>query len=114
MPRDARPAPAEQPPPVAAGPGHGDDAARWDLYVRPAGQGRIPVTFPEDAAEARYRRDGREGAGERARHGTVAPAARGARAGIASPTRDARGVLPLPGGFPRAPRSSPQRVARRP
>src|SRR5207302_6158883 len=49
-------------PVVVAGPEAADDAAYWDLYVRPAGQRRIPVTFPEGVAEARVRRDGREAA----------------------------------------------------
>jgi CDP-glycerol glycerophosphotransferase len=114
IPLDALPAPAEQPPPVAAGPGHGDDAARWDLYVRPAGQGRIPVTFPEDAAEARYRRDGREVAVERARYGTVALAERGPRAVIDSHTWDAGGVLLLRGSYLGAPGSALQVVLRCP
>jgi CDP-glycerol glycerophosphotransferase len=47
------------------------DATYWDLYVKPAGQGRIAVTFPDGVAEARYAGGGREVAVERTRHGNV-------------------------------------------
>ncbi len=85
--------------PAPAGPGPADDAAYWDLYVRPAGRGRIPVTFPEDVTEARYRRDGREAAVERARYGTVVLAEREPRAVIDSHAWDAAGALLLRGSY---------------
>ncbi|HCU96580.1 MAG TPA: hypothetical protein DHU96_29210 [Actinobacteria bacterium] len=47
------------------------DAAYWDLYVKPAGRGRIPVTFPDGVSEARYAHGEREVAVERTRHGNV-------------------------------------------
>jgi CDP-glycerol glycerophosphotransferase len=111
VPLDALPARPEQPLPAVAGPGPGDDAAYWDLYVKPAGRGRIPVTFPEDVAEARYPTAagpgpgataggaGREVAVERARYGTVALAERAPRAVIESHAWDAGGALLLRGSY---------------
>ena len=94
VPLDALPAPPEQPGPVAAGPGHGDDGAHWDLYVKPVGQGRVPVTFPEDVPEARYR--ARPGPGlARAPAGEGGPAAGGG-----GPTT--AGSAPAAGGGPAA------------
>ena len=81
------------------GPGPRDDAAAWDLYVKPAGQGRIPVTFPEGVAEARHRRDGREIAVERARYGTVVLAERAPRPVIDSCAWDGDGSLELRGSY---------------
>ena len=81
------------------GPGPRDDAAAWDLYVKPAGHGRIPVTFPEGVAEARYRRDGREIAVERARYGTVVLAERAPRPVIDSCAWDGDGSLELRGSY---------------
>jgi len=80
-------------------PGPRDDAAAWDLYVKPAGQGRIPVTFPEGVAEARHRRDGREIAVERARYGTVVLAERVPRPVIDSCAWDGDGSLELRGSY---------------
>jgi CDP-glycerol glycerophosphotransferase len=79
--------------------GVADEAAYWDLYLRPSGQGRIAVTFPEDMAEARYRRDGREAAVERARYGTVVLAEREPRTVIDSHTWDDAGALLLRGSY---------------
>ncbi len=81
------------------GPGSRDDAAAWDLYVKPAGQGRIPVTFPEGVAEARHRRDGREIAVERARYGTVVLAERAPRPVIDSSAWAGDGSLELRGSY---------------
>jgi CDP-glycerol glycerophosphotransferase len=85
--------------PAVAGPGPRDDAASWDLYVKPAGQGRIPVMFPEDVAEARYRHAGREIAVERARYGTVVLAERAPRPVIDSHTWGSDGSLELRGSY---------------
>ena len=62
-------------PPAAAG----DGAAAWDLYLKPAGRGRIRVTFPADVAEAFYARGDREIAVERSRYGNVTLAERAPR-----------------------------------
>jgi CDP-glycerol glycerophosphotransferase len=59
-------------PPAAAE----DGAASWDLYLKPAGQGRIRVMFPAEVAEAFYTRGGREIAVERSRYGNVTLAER--------------------------------------
>jgi CDP-glycerol glycerophosphotransferase len=85
--------------PGVTGPGPHDDAASWALYVKPAGQGRIPVTFPEEVAEARRRHDGREIAVERARHGTVVLAERAPRPVIESHSWDSDGTLELRGSY---------------
>jgi len=99
---------------AAAGTAPEDDAVRWDLYVQPAGRGRVPVTFPEDVAEARYRTEPRAGAGgegpgpgpagrevavERARYGTVVLAERAPRAVIDSHAWDGSGALLLCGSY---------------
>jgi CDP-glycerol glycerophosphotransferase len=86
-------------PEAVTGPGPRDDAAAWDLYVKPAGQGRIPVTFPEGVAEARHRWDGREIAVERARYGTVVLAERAPRPVIDSCAWDGDGSLELRGSY---------------
>jgi len=85
--------------PEVTGPGPRDDAASWDLYVKPAGQGRIPVTFPEGVAEARHRHHGREIAVERARYGTVVLAERAPRPVIESHAWDSDGTLELRGSY---------------
>ncbi|MGE5136324.1 MAG: CDP-glycerol glycerophosphotransferase family protein [Gemmatimonadota bacterium] len=56
--------------PVAGG-RSGSPATSWDLYLKPAGQGRIRVTFPASVGEARCASDGREVAVERSRYGNV-------------------------------------------
>jgi CDP-glycerol glycerophosphotransferase len=99
--------------PALTGPGPRDDAASWDLYVKPAGQGRIPVTFPEEVAEARRRHGGREArhggrearhggrevAVERARYGTVVLAERAPRPVIESHAWCGDGTLELRGSY---------------
>jgi CDP-glycerol glycerophosphotransferase len=90
---------AQSEPPAVTGPRPGDDGAAWDLYVKPAGQGRIPVTFPEDVAEARRRHGGREVAVERARYGTVVLAERLPRPVIESHAWDTAGSLLLQGSY---------------
>ena len=85
--------------PTVTGPGPRDDAVSWDLYVKSAGQGRIPVTFPEDVAEARQRHAGREIAVERARYGTVALAERAPRPVIESHAWGSDGTLELRGSY---------------
>src|SRR5204863_1159337 len=85
--------------PAGTGPGLRDDTVSWDLYVKPAGQGRIPVTFPEEVAEARQRHAGREIAVERARYGTVALAERAPRPVIDSHAWGSDGTLELRGSY---------------
>jgi CDP-glycerol glycerophosphotransferase len=53
-----------------------DGGASWDLYLKPAGRGRIRVMFPAEVAEAFYTRGGREIAVERSRYGNVTLAER--------------------------------------
>jgi CDP-glycerol glycerophosphotransferase len=98
VPLDALPAGPEEFAPGAAGSGRGGGDTCWDLYVRPAGQGRIPVTFPDGVPEARYSR-GREVAVERARYGTVVLAEREPRAVIDSHSWDGAGALLLRGSY---------------
>jgi len=74
-------------------------AAEWDLYVQPGGRGRIRVGYPDDVPEARYRRDGREIAVERSRHGTVVLAERDPRPVIESHAWDGAGRLLLRGSY---------------
>jgi CDP-glycerol glycerophosphotransferase len=97
VPLEALPAGPEQP--AGAGPRPGDDGAAWDLYVKPAGLGRIPVTFPEAVAEARRRHAGREVAVERARYGTVVLAERAPRPVIESHAWEPGGSLLLQGSY---------------
>ena len=94
VPVEALPAMPERP-----GLGPRDDAASWDLYVKPAGQGRIPVMFPEEVAEARHRYGGREIAVERARYGTVVLAERAPRPVIESHVWGSDGSLELRGSY---------------
>jgi CDP-glycerol glycerophosphotransferase len=56
--------------------GEAGGSAAWDLYLKPAGQGRIRVTFPDSVSEARHRHGGRELAVERSRYGNVTLALR--------------------------------------
>ena len=73
--------------------------ATWDLYVKPAGQGRIRVTFPADLAEARYPVAAREVAVERSRYGNVTLAERPPRPVIEAHAWDAEGRLLLEGSY---------------
>jgi CDP-glycerol glycerophosphotransferase len=57
----------------------GGDGASWDLYLKPAGRGRIRVTFPAEMAEAAFRDGAREIAVERSRYGNVTLAERSPR-----------------------------------
>jgi CDP-glycerol glycerophosphotransferase len=70
IPLSALPATAESAGRMLAAASRGD-AACWDLYVKPAGQGRVPVTFPDQVSEARYAHGVREVAVERTSHGNV-------------------------------------------
>ena len=108
VPLEALPALPERPtvperPAVPEGPAGTGSAPRgdasWDLYVKLAGQGRIPVTFPEDVAEARRRHDGREIAVERARYGTAVLAERAPRPVIESHAWGSDGTLELRGSY---------------
>jgi CDP-glycerol glycerophosphotransferase len=62
--------------PDAIGGANGGEGAGWDLYLKPAGQGRISVTFPAEVAEAAYHHGAREIAVERSRYGNVTLAER--------------------------------------
>jgi CDP-glycerol glycerophosphotransferase len=84
--------------PAAAGRG-GSPAAYWDLYLKPAGQGRIRVTFPAGVGEARYAQDGREVAVERSRYGNVTLAERAPRPVIEEHAWTGDGQLQLRGSY---------------
>ena len=84
--------------PVAAG-RRGSPAACWDLYLKPAGQGRIRVTFPATVAEARYADGGRELAVERSRYGNVLLAERAPRVVIGDHSWEQDGRLLLRGSY---------------
>jgi CDP-glycerol glycerophosphotransferase len=84
--------------PVAAG-RSASTAACWDLYLKPAGQGRIRVTFPAGVSEARYATDGREVAVERSRYGNVTIAERDPRPVIAGHAWTGDGSLLLDGSY---------------
>jgi CDP-glycerol glycerophosphotransferase len=75
------------------------DAARWDLYVRPAGQGRIRVTFPAELDEARFGHGSREIAVERTRYDNVMLAERAPRPVISEHAWDEAGTLALRGSY---------------
>jgi CDP-glycerol glycerophosphotransferase len=79
--------------------GQAGDGARWDLHVKPSGQGRIPVTFPAGLAEERYPVGAREAAVERSRHGNVTLAERPPRPVIESHSWDTEGRLLLEGSY---------------
>jgi CDP-glycerol glycerophosphotransferase len=95
--------------PLAAG---GDDAGRapgvsadsgetrWDLYLKPAGHGRIRVTFPASLSEARYPSGGRETVVERTQYGNVTLTERATRAVIGEHSWDDEGRLRLAGSYP--------------
>jgi CDP-glycerol glycerophosphotransferase len=81
----------------AAGPWDAD--AAWDLYLQPAGRGRIAVTFPQQVHEARYRHLSREVAVERSRHGNVTLVRRVPRPVIDEHSWSAEGRLLLQGSY---------------
>jgi CDP-glycerol glycerophosphotransferase len=93
---------------LAAGAGHADrfpvpvgqgEITQWDLYVKPAGRGRIQVVFPSGVAEARYRAGAREVAVERTRHGNVALTERDPRPMIDEHSWGPDGCLSLAGTY---------------
>jgi CDP-glycerol glycerophosphotransferase len=84
--------------PAAAGRGGGQGAS-WDLYLKPAGQGRMRVTFPAAVGEARYAADGREVAVERSRYGNVTLAERLPRPVLTGHTWTDGGQLELRGSW---------------
>jgi CDP-glycerol glycerophosphotransferase len=71
----------------------------WDLYVKPAGQGRIRVTFPDGVDERRRAHEGREVAVERSRYGNVVLAGRSPLAVIAEHAWGPGGLLRLRGSY---------------
>ncbi len=77
---------------------HGD-GMWWDLYLKPAGRGRIQVSFPADVAEARYRAGDGEIVVERTRYGIVALAERPPRPVIDKHSWTPEGGLLLAGGY---------------
>ena len=89
-------------PPAAAG----DGAASWDLYLKPAGRGRIRVSFPAEVAETFYNRGDREIAVERSRYGNVTLAERTPRPVLDEHSWDAEGSLLVHGTW-RGPAGAP-------
>ena len=90
-------------PPAAAG----DGAASWDLYLKPAGRGRIRVMFPAEVAEAFYARGDREIAVERSRYGNVTLTERAPRPVLDEHSWSAEGSLLLHGQLARPGRGRP-------
>ncbi len=93
---------------LSAAPEHADlvpravgkgETAHWDLYISPTGQGRIPVIFPADVAEARCRTGAREIVVERTRHGNVTLAERDPRPVIDGHSWSPEGSLALAGSY---------------
>ena len=82
-------------PPAAAG----EEAAGWDLYLKPAGRGRIRVMFPAEVAEAFYARGDREIAVERSRYGNVTLTERAPRPVLDEHSWSAEGSLLLRGSW---------------
>jgi CDP-glycerol glycerophosphotransferase len=92
-----------------------DAGPRWDVYLKLAGppaavrpalrrrsvvRGRIPVTFPDGAREARYRHGDREVAVERSRYGTVVVSERDPLPVIDGHAWTPAGTLLLRGRYP--------------
>jgi CDP-glycerol glycerophosphotransferase len=84
--------------PVPAPPGQ-DSSAAWDLYLKPAGRGRVKVIFPDQVREARYAAGAREVAVERSRSGTVTLTERAPRAVIDEHSWSPEGRLLLQGSY---------------
>jgi CDP-glycerol glycerophosphotransferase len=87
-----RPGPVP-PPPSQAG------ATTWDLYLKPAGQGRIRVTFGDGLAEAAWRHGSRELTVERTRYHNVSLTEREPRPVIEEHAWDPAGRLSLAGRY---------------
>jgi CDP-glycerol glycerophosphotransferase len=86
---------ADQAPAAADGGG----AAGWDLYLKPAGRGRISVTFPAQVSEAAYAHGTREIAVERSRYGNVTLAERAPRPVLDEHSWSPEGSLLLQGSY---------------
>ncbi|MBO0774936.1 MAG: CDP-glycerol glycerophosphotransferase family protein, partial [Actinobacteria bacterium] len=71
----------------------------WDLYLKPAGHGRIQVSFPAAVSEVRYALDGREIAVERSRFGNVTLTERAPQPVIAEHSWTEDGCLQLRGSY---------------
>src|SRR5207247_475881 len=83
-------------PPAAA---DGGGAVGWDLYLKPAGRGRISVTFPAQVSEAAYGHGTREIAVERSRYGNVTLAERAPRPVLDEHSWSPKGSLLLRGSY---------------
>ncbi|HEY6278432.1 MAG TPA: bifunctional glycosyltransferase family 2 protein/CDP-glycerol:glycerophosphate glycerophosphotransferase [Streptosporangiaceae bacterium] len=103
----ASPGPAER-----AATASQDEGCHWDLYVRPAGQRRLPVTFPSDVAEAQHRLCDREVVVERTQHGTVSLTERAPRPLLTEHSWTPDGSLLLAGRYLGPPGSSLSLVLR--
>ncbi|HZC42334.1 MAG TPA: bifunctional glycosyltransferase family 2 protein/CDP-glycerol:glycerophosphate glycerophosphotransferase [Streptosporangiaceae bacterium] len=77
-----------------------EGGAAWDLYLKPAGQGRSRVTFPAGIGEARLPAGELEIAVERTQYGNVALAERAPRPVIDEHSWTADGTLVLRGSYP--------------
>jgi CDP-glycerol glycerophosphotransferase len=97
VPEASEPAAAEEAGPAAAA---ADEPVQWDLYVEPAGQRRLAVTFPAGLAEFRYPSGERELAVERTRTGNAAITAGGLRPVIDENMWGQDGRLTLRGSYP--------------
>jgi CDP-glycerol glycerophosphotransferase len=71
----------------------GDGGAGWDLYLKPAGRGRIRVMLPAGVPEAFYTEGGREIAVERSRYGNVTLTGRAPRPVLDEHSWSAEGSL---------------------
>jgi CDP-glycerol glycerophosphotransferase len=83
----------------AAADREGSPEAYSDLYLKPAGQGRIRVTFPGSVSEGRWASGEREVAVERSRYGNVTLAERAPRPVIGEHTWEPEGRLLLRGSY---------------
>jgi CDP-glycerol glycerophosphotransferase len=77
----------------------GGGAAGWDLYLKPAGRGRISVTFPAQVSEAAYGHGTREIAVERSRYGNVTLAERAPQPVLDEHSWSPEGSLLLQGSY---------------
>jgi CDP-glycerol glycerophosphotransferase len=112
IPLAALPAGAEQAGRAGVTAGQGD-ATQWGLYLKPAGQGRIQVTFPAGVSEARYRDGEREIAVERDSYGNVVLTERAPQPVIDEHSWTPEGSLVLAGSYLGPPGSGLDLVLRR-
>ena len=77
----------------------GGEGAGWNLYLKPAGRGRISVTFPAEVAEAAYHHGDREIAVERSRYGNVTLAERAPKPVLDQHSWGPEGTLRLHGTY---------------